>query len=147
MCAQTLADSLPNADEDELVANLAALAEFASASPDAFEQKSDVITAFLLKQVLMVPSPQDEVRHAHFYLCCHSLRLRQDAMDADNEWVGDDEVPSKLRAKIFGIKICRNRCLAHGSSDNAIEIATPVIRMLDTLIQHLGSFSEDAVDE
>lgn len=30
-------------------------------APDAFEIKSDVITAYLLKKVLMVPTPVDEV--------------------------------------------------------------------------------------
>lgn len=48
-------------DEELLVAHLAALAELAKSAPYAFEQKSDVIVGFLVKQVLMQLRPSDEV--------------------------------------------------------------------------------------
>lgn len=59
---QQITDSLPEAEPELLAAHIAVLAQLASRAPEAFERKSDVITAFLLKQVLMVPSPPDEVR-------------------------------------------------------------------------------------
>lgn len=48
-------------DPQMTVARISALAEFAKFAPNAFEHKSDVIMAFLLKQVLMVPTPPDQV--------------------------------------------------------------------------------------
>ena len=59
---QTISDSLPTAEPDTLVAHLAVLSEFTVHAPEAFEQKSDVIMRFMLKSVLMAPSPVDEVR-------------------------------------------------------------------------------------
>ena len=50
---QSIAGSLQSADEDLLVAHTAVLAQLALKAPEAFEVKSDVITAFLLKKVLM----------------------------------------------------------------------------------------------
>ena len=48
-------------DEDKLVAHIVVLAEIARIMPDAFEQKSEEIMNFLVKHVLMVPSPPDKV--------------------------------------------------------------------------------------
>ena len=45
--------SLPNANEDLLVAHTAVLAQLALIAPDSFEVRSDVITSFLLKKILM----------------------------------------------------------------------------------------------
>lgn len=41
---------------------MAVLAQFALRAPDAFEQKSDVVTSFLIKKVLM-KSPELTVCH------------------------------------------------------------------------------------
>lgn len=49
-------DTLNDVPEDQLVAHLASLAQFVRFAPEAFEEKSDVITTFLLKKVLMLPS-------------------------------------------------------------------------------------------
>ncbi len=68
-------------------------------------------------------------------------------MNTDEEWVEDSQMPALLRCKILAIKVCRNRCLAHADSEQAMEIANPVLRMLMTLLQYSGSLSEDALDE
>jgi sister-chromatid-cohesion protein PDS5 len=47
------------------VARISVLAEFAKSATDAFEQKSDVIMNFLLKEVVMVPTLPDPVRCYH----------------------------------------------------------------------------------
>ena len=58
--------------DDELpVAYIAALTQISRFAPDAFEQKSDVIMTYLIKRVLMVPSPLDPV--SYFYLSLLSL--------------------------------------------------------------------------
>lgn len=61
MVPQTIADALPEADSDHQAAHIAVLAQLALRSPDAFELKSDVITAFLLKKVLMTGNEADPV--------------------------------------------------------------------------------------
>jgi sister-chromatid-cohesion protein PDS5 len=68
-------------------------------------------------------------------------------MDTEADWVEDDDVAPRLRARILALKVCRNRCLAHASTDTALEVATPVLKMLSTLIDHGGSYSADATDE
>ena len=52
-------------DLDKLVVHIAVLAQLSLRTPDAFEQKSDVIMAYLVKQVLRsVPDvDEDVVRH------------------------------------------------------------------------------------
>ena len=60
--SQSIADSLSEANAEQLVAHITVLAQFAKMAPDAFESKSDVIMAFLLKEVLMAPSTPDPVR-------------------------------------------------------------------------------------
>ncbi|EIW55568.1 uncharacterized protein TRAVEDRAFT_73422 [Trametes versicolor FP-101664 SS1] len=128
LCAQvvdSIADSLEDVDSDKLVAHIAVLAQLALRAPDAFEQKSDVVTAFLVKQVLTSSAdPEDE------------------PMRPEEDWVDDPSPP--LRAKVLALKVCRNRCLAHAESETAREIAAPVIRMFSTVLQYEGRFRADA---
>ena len=58
---QLIAEGLENADPELRVGHIAVLKEFALRAPDAFEQKSDVITAFLLNKVLLVEESSDPV--------------------------------------------------------------------------------------
>ena len=67
-------------------------------------------------------------------------------MDVDDDWVEDDALTPIQRARILALKVCRNRCLASASADNAVELATPAIKMFSTLLEHSGSFSADAPD-
>lgn len=68
-------------------------------------------------------------------------------VDNGEEWALDDEVSWNLKAKILSLKVCRNRCLAHASSDAAAEISSPVLKMLTTLLDNNGSFKADAAEE
>ncbi|KAJ6631101.1 armadillo-type protein [Mycena sp. CBHHK59/15] len=113
-----------------LVAHVAVLAQFARFAPDAFEHKSDVLMTFLLKELLMIPT-----------------HLLDDEMDTEEEWVVESDVSDNLRAKILALKVCRNRSLAHASEENALEIATPVLKMLATLLEHGGSFIADSGED
>ncbi|KAJ3001786.1 hypothetical protein NUW54_g6212 [Trametes sanguinea] len=63
LCEQlvdSIADNLADAEPETLVAHIAVLAQLALRAPDAFEQKSDVVTVFLVKQVLKSSSDEDE---------------------------------------------------------------------------------------
>ncbi|KAK1222320.1 Sister chromatid cohesion protein pds5 [Marasmius sp. AFHP31] len=92
--AETIADSLEDAPGDQLVAHITVLDQLVRFNPDSVEHRSDVITAFLLKKVLMVsdPAPEDE--------------------DEDSEeWVPDEDMPDTTRAKVTALKVFRHRIL------------------------------------
>ena len=65
----------------------------------------------------------------------------------DDEWVEDEDMSPELRVKVLSLKVCRNRCLSHGSSDVAEEIARPILKMFITLLDHAGSLHATRVDE
>jgi len=65
-------------------------------------------------------------------------------MDTGYEWIEDDSMWPEVRTKLVALKACRNRCLAHASSEQALEVATPVLRMLISILEHEGSLSADA---
>jgi len=124
---EKISNSLSETEPSLLVARIAALAQIARYAPDAFEQKSDVIVSFLLKNVLMVPT-----------------EVKPDDMETDEEWFEDDELPDGLKAKLLSLKVCRNRSMAFGSSDKALDVATPVLRMLASILENNGSLTPDA---
>ncbi|KAI6134781.1 armadillo-type protein [Pisolithus croceorrhizus] len=126
---ESVAQRLPDAEPEVLVAHTALLVQMARFRSEAFEHRSDDIITFLVKKLLLSPSQDDG-----------------EDMDVDNDWVNDDDIPPILRARIQALKVCRNRCLAHASSPNAIDIATPALKMFTTLTQHSGSFKVDARD-
>ncbi len=64
-------------DTELPVAYIAALTQISRFAPDAFEQKSDVIMTYLIKRVLMVPSPVDPVSYYHLSFCCCPLAYRR----------------------------------------------------------------------
>ncbi|KAH6900864.1 cohesin-associated protein Pds5 [Coprinopsis sp. MPI-PUGE-AT-0042] len=66
--------------------------------------------------------------------------LKKDDDDGE-EWLVNEEIPELLRAKIQAVKVCRNRCLAHGQSEKALEIATPALKMFATLLEQDGSLN------
>jgi sister-chromatid-cohesion protein PDS5 len=68
-------------------------------------------------------------------------------MDTDAEWVEKSEISPSLSKKITALKVCRNRCLAHATSDAALDIATPVLRMLFALLEQGGSLRAENEDE
>ena len=142
---QSITDDLAEAELDKLVAHIAVLAQLSLRAPDAFEQKSDVIMAYLVKHVLRAAPKIDEnmvsILQSSSILISTLLQ-----MEIDEDWVDAEAMPIGLRAKILALKVCRNRCIAHAQSDTALDIAQPVIRMFSTVLQHEGSFSEDAND-
>jgi sister-chromatid-cohesion protein PDS5 len=59
----------------------------------------------------------------------------------------DDAVPDSLRAKLLALKVCRNRCLAHAGTPQALEFATPVLKLLATLVEHDGTLNPEVMEE
>jgi sister-chromatid-cohesion protein PDS5 len=72
--------------------------------------------------------------------------LVKEEMDVDDDWVPDEDIAPIQKARILALKVCRNRCLANASAEIAVELATPVLKMFSTLLEHSGSFSADAPD-
>lgn len=68
-------------------------------------------------------------------------------MDEAEEWAEDEEVSFNTYAKIQAIKLLRYRCLAKAGKSNALEVATPVLKMLVTLLEHGGTFTPDTREE
>ncbi|EJD05552.1 uncharacterized protein FOMMEDRAFT_132048 [Fomitiporia mediterranea MF3/22] len=126
-----IATSLPEAESETLVAHLAVLVEMVRSAPDAFEQRSDVIIEFLLKEVLMKSSNAASM----------------DVDDDADEWIDDDNLHPLGKAKVLALKVCRHRCLVHSATENALDVATPVLKMLVTLLENSGSLSEQVRDE
>ncbi|KDN48299.1 hypothetical protein RSAG8_02891, partial [Rhizoctonia solani AG-8 WAC10335] len=128
LCAKVvnaIAPALPSAEGDTLVAHVAALAEAAKSCPEAFEDKSNVITTYLVQELLMsnTPSTEDEMI----------------TDDADEEWVEDSQLNAIGRAKLLALKVMHNRCLAHVHSDAALDISQPVFKLLFTILEHSGA--------
>ncbi|RXW15368.1 hypothetical protein EST38_g10488 [Candolleomyces aberdarensis] len=123
-------EAIEDGDVEGVAARVAALAQLSKFYPDAFESHSDVFMTFLLKKVLMVAVPADP-----------------DTMEDGEEWFDNDDVPELLRAKVQVLKACRSRCLAHASSDKAIAIATPVMKLYATLLEHSGSLNSEIQEE
>lgn len=46
---------------------------------------------------------------------------------------------NNLRAKLVALKLLRYRSIAHAESKNALELFTPVLKMLAALLDHDGS--------
>jgi sister chromatid cohesion protein PDS5 len=68
-------------------------------------------------------------------------------MDVDEEWIDDNAVPDAYTAKIQSVKVCRNRCLALAATDTALDIFTPVFKMLITLLENGGSLNTESDEE
>ncbi|KAJ7755342.1 armadillo-type protein [Mycena maculata] len=129
---EAISDALGNTKPETLVAHVAVLAQLARFAPDAFEHKSEEVMTFLLKKLLVVPT-----------------QLLDDDVDTGEaeEWADESEVSDNLRAKILALKVCRYRTLAHAEADTALEIATPVLKMLATLVDYGGSLTEDSGED
>jgi sister-chromatid-cohesion protein PDS5 len=65
---QTISEDLKGVDDEKLLAHVTVLAELAQKAPDAFESKSEDIMNFVVKQILMSPSPRDPVRFPSAFL-------------------------------------------------------------------------------
>lgn len=63
-------------------------------------------------------------------------------MDVDGDWKEDSQLSDILRTKILSLKLCRHRCIAQAKSESPMDIASPVFKMLATLLQYDGLLSD-----
>lgn len=104
---------------------------------------------FIVKQILMSPSPPDPVRAPSTFpgLVISLMPYEQGDMDVDIEWVERANVPPSLSKRVLALKVCRNRCLAHAESDTALDMATPALKMFFALLENGGSLHGENDDE
>lgn len=100
--------------------------------------------SFLVKHVLLVSTVVDPVRPYRDFHQLQSLTVIgfQDEMDVDGDWKTDSKISDVLHTKILSLKLWRHRCIAQANSENHMDIASPVLKMLTTLLQHDGSLSD-----
>ena len=104
---------------------------------------------FIVKQILMSPSPPDPVRAPSTFrgLVISLMPYEQGDMDVDIEWVEKANVLPSLSKRVLALKVCRNRCLAHAESDTALDMATPALKMFFALLENGGSLHGENDDE
>ncbi|KAG8757054.1 hypothetical protein FRC14_002423 [Serendipita sp. 396] len=127
-----LATMLPKADDEHIVAHVAALAELARYMPATFEEKSEDIVRFLFKDLVHRP-------------------VEQDSMDIDNadevEWCTKEQLHPLVIAKCGVMRLLVNRCLAHTRGDDAEKVSQPVAKLLMDVLDGDGSFTPYEGDE
>ncbi|ORX33887.1 armadillo-type protein [Kockovaella imperatae] len=118
---KTLAKSLPDLSPARLIPALCALSEFALSSPAQFELRSSEIHEFVL-----------ELIHRH---------LGSENSDA---WVDASDLPEPDQAKLIALRVITHRVLGFARASNALEIATPVLDLLDTILANDGLISGES---
>ena len=70
-------------------------------------------------------------------------------MDVDDqtEWIEEERLPALAKVKILTLKLCRHRCLVHADSESALDIASPVLQLLFSILQNGGMLTEEAIEE
>ena len=66
-------------------------------------------------------------------------------MDVDGDWKEDSQLSDILRTKVLSLKLCRHRCIAQAKSESPMDIASPVFKMLTTLLHHDGLLSDKII--
>ncbi|KAG8829342.1 hypothetical protein FRC17_006732 [Serendipita sp. 399] len=129
---QKLAVTLHKADEEHLVAHVAALAELAHYTPTPFEEKSEEIVRFLLKDLTQ-------------------RSVENDSMEVDEadegEWCLEERLPPLVVAKCGVMRLLINRCLAHTQGGDAEKVSQPVAKLLMDVLDMDGSFTPYHGDE
>jgi sister chromatid cohesion protein PDS5 len=68
-------------------------------------------------------------------------------MDDGDEWCEDALLPDLTRARILALKLFRHRSISHKDRANALELSTPVLKMLTTVIEQDGALVADEEQE
>lgn len=65
----------------------------------------------------------------------------------DHDWVEDDELSALGKTKVSILKVLRHRCLIHAETETALDVVTPVIKMLAAFLENDGTIIEGANEE
>ncbi|GAA5863155.1 hypothetical protein JCM8547_002814 [Rhodosporidiobolus lusitaniae] len=110
--------------DDELAPHLAALGRIARYGHEAFETKSEVVTAAALE------------------VLTRSGGKKEATDDDDLTYLSDADLVPLTRARLLSVKILVNRCLAYAKTDSAAKVAKPVFEMLWNMLGMQGGGEE-----
>ncbi|MBW0491031.1 hypothetical protein O181_030746 [Austropuccinia psidii MF-1] len=113
-----LATSLTNVTARRLVGHLSGLSQIVKHSPDIFEKHGAAVTTFIV----------------------HNLIVKADEADQqhDEDWIADEELSDLNKARIEGLKLLTNRCIAFATLAEALAISAPVLKLLWQLMEGNG---------
>ncbi|CAG8655996.1 17009_t:CDS:10, partial [Rhizophagus irregularis] len=126
LCSDLFKKIIPNlmVTSPNILSYLSVLSQCALYMPTTYEQQSDTITNFIVKELIM--------------------KNRNKATPGDKaEWVDDDELDDECKAKVLGLKVLVNRLLAIAETESAQDLAKPVFKLLWTLIRGGGELISD----
>ncbi|KAF9933605.1 hypothetical protein FBU30_005044 [Linnemannia zychae] len=112
----------------DLLKNLAILSQITLYSPQAFEDISEVIIAFITKKLLLTNTPEQETRY-----------------NPDEDWVEKSELDQYSLSKIMGLKVLVNRAIVLLENDpvSALNAVRPVFQLLWTLLAQEGEIVQE----
>lgn len=61
--------------------------------------------------------------------------------DDEDEWVEEEDLSARAKAKLVSLKLCRNRCISHVKTKTAEENATPVVNLLLSILTKRGTYA------
>lgn len=125
--SQTLTEKLI-AEDERLPATLSALNQIALQAPYVFEENREVISAFIVKDLLLAHSPDGE-----------------DDEDDSKDWAEYKELSPFLRSKILGVKLLINRIipLAKEGDESYRDGAKSVFKLLWKILDMDGELLAD----
>ncbi|KAF9970143.1 hypothetical protein BGZ73_007253 [Actinomortierella ambigua] len=129
ICVQVLEDALLHlqADSNQLLRSLTILAQLALYAPNVYETKSDVVSSFIVKTLLMSNLPNLDVQY-----------------DPNDDWVEKTELDQNSLSKIMGLKVLVNRAIVHANNEKlAVEVARPLLKLLWTILSEEGEITRD----
>lgn len=129
LCSELIEDILDKIEktEDELLLTyLSAFSELALTAPTIFEVKSAEIIRFVIDEVMTKTSPS--------------------AGDSEDAWREEDDLLTLDRAKLFGMKVCSNRCLGYARDADAVSIFQPTLTLLMAILRNEGAVNENTAE-
>ncbi|KAG0146246.1 hypothetical protein CROQUDRAFT_107255 [Cronartium quercuum f. sp. fusiforme G11] len=114
-----LAKTLKDAEPARLVANLSGLSRIAKLAPNVFEAHSETVATFILQNLLMKSSEGEQ--------------------DNDDDWLDDHELGDLAKARVLGLKLLTNRCLAYADTKAAKTSSAPAFKLFWQLLDNQGS--------
>ncbi|KAF9164922.1 hypothetical protein DFQ26_000858 [Actinomortierella ambigua] len=129
LCTRVLEDALRHlkADSNHLLRSLTILSQLALYAPQVYETKSDAISSFIVKTLLMTNVPNLDVQY-----------------DPNGDWVDKTELDQNSLSKIMGLKVLVNRAIVHANNERlAAEIARPLLKLLWTILSQEGEISRN----
>ncbi|XP_065058072.1 sister chromatid cohesion protein PDS5 homolog B-like isoform X1 [Rhopilema esculentum] len=112
---------------ENLMTTLASLGEVATLAPNIFESKhKEVIIQFVVKDLIIV-----------------DRESATSSQESDDEWGDEEEISNETQLKIQGIKLMVKWLL--GLQSNFSKAATPVFRLLNTILENDGDVNEQGL--